>query len=151
MALDGSGEATTLARACDVHQVTGRELGHVQRLAPLIAIGGIDPELAHDRRARRVLVEWRQLAGDGLGDTARRPGTELHGGVAVALASPNLSDRVRGSGNTLTGTTLSSSAKSRVMPSLRLDQPNRHSNSHLDLDVDARRQRELHQRIDRLR
>src|SRR5918996_1145263 len=55
---------------------------------------------------------------------------------------------------TLTGTTVPSSPKRRVIPSLRPINPAGTSSeflaSHLDFDIDARSQAEAHQRIHRL-
>ena len=86
--------------------------------------------VAPDGRETRwtYTIVLRELAGDGLRDTACRSGPELDGGVAVALDAPDLGHRVRGSGDDAHRDDTAVLGEEPRHAELAPDQANRHSN-----------------------
>ena len=104
MALDVAGEALALRDARHVDQVAFREeIAQGDRLAELILVGAVDPELADLREALGTLGQVLQLAGLRLGHALGRLAAELDRNVAVAVGRPEPCHGVRLDGHDADG------------------------------------------------
>src|SRR5690349_19255460 len=97
MPRDGSREALALAGTDHVDQLTRLEQRDVHRLARLVSLGRVDPELRDVAGLGDVLVEMLELARHRRADLLGGAGDELQRGIAVTLRSPESRDGVRGS------------------------------------------------------